>query len=149
MGQPIKPATTPSLPGAMSTRTDGGVASKQAQRYISGMPNYGDGQDMMNLQAQAPMAATPDVKPMSAADITQGVEQPAQQAAPIDMSQLPKLTDPSQRPWENVTTPHPIQTNQDVQAQYQSARSLIASMANSPTASPMMKYLGQRIGQAF
>ena len=55
MPQAEKPSTTPSLPGALSRRTDGGVASKQAQRYISGMPNYGDGQDMANLQAQAPV----------------------------------------------------------------------------------------------
>jgi len=149
MPQANKPATTPSLPGALSTRTDGGVASKQAQRYISGMPNYGDGQDLANLQAQAPMAATPDVKPMPTADIASAAQQAPQASMPMDTSSLPSLTGPSERPWEHVTTPHPIQQNPDVQGQYQSAKTLIASMASSPTASPMMKYLGERIGQAF
>ena len=58
MPQAAKPAVA-SGPGALSQRTDGGVASKQAQRYMSGMPNYGDGQELANLQAQAPLAATP------------------------------------------------------------------------------------------
>ena len=61
MPQPAKPAVV-SLPGRLSSRTDGGVASKQAQRYIAGMPNYGDGQEMMDLQSMAPMAATPSPK---------------------------------------------------------------------------------------
>lgn len=152
MPQAEKPATTPSLPGALSTRTDGGVASKQAQRYISGMPNYGDGQDLANLQAQAPMAATPDVKPMSVSDIASAAaqgQQAPQGPTPVDTSSLPSLTGPSQRPWEHVTTPHPIQQNPDVQGQYESAKTLITSMASSPSASPMMKFLGERIGQAF
>jgi hypothetical protein len=148
MPAPEKPATTPSLPGANSTRTDGGIASKQAQRYISGMPNYGDGAEMMNLQAQAPMAATPDVKPMPAADIAQaGQSQPAPTPAPQEP--LPSLTGISNRPWEHVTTPHPIQTNADVQGQYQTAYSLFNNMASQPDASPTMRYLAERIGQAF
>ena len=103
MPQANKPATTPSLPGKLATRTDGGIASKQAQRYISGMPNYGDGQDMMNLQAQAPMASTPDAKPMSPADMAASPDQGQPQG--VDTSHLPNLMDPSQRPWEHVTTP--------------------------------------------
>jgi hypothetical protein len=143
MPAPEKPATTPSLPGKLATRTDGGIASKQAQRYISGMPNYGDGADMMNLQAQAPMAATPDVKPLSASEIA-----PAQQAQPAQQP-LPTLEGMSARPWEHVTTPHPIQSNPDVQGQYQTAYNLFNTMAARPEASPMMKYLAERIGQAF
>ena len=105
MPQANKPATTPSLPGKLATRTDGGVASKQAQRYISGMPNYGDGQDLANLQAQAPMSATPDAKPMSEADMAAAGSSSQSQAMGVDTSHLPSLTDPSQRPWEHVTTP--------------------------------------------
>ena len=98
MPAPQKPATTPSLPGALSTRTDGpgSIASKQAQRYISGMPNYGDGQDMINLQAQAPMSATrlggnaPAPSALAAA-AQQGAQQPqqggmAQQVTPLIFS---------------------------------------------------------------
>ena len=92
MPQANKPALT-SGPGAMSRRTDGGPASKQAQRYISGMPNYGDGQELADLQASAPLSASPT--PGSAAPATGG-EQPAmQQPVPIDA--------PSQRPGEPVT----------------------------------------------
>ena len=132
-------------------RTDGGAGSKQSIAYISGMPNYGDGQDLTNLQGSAPMAATPNVKPMSTADIAQAAQQgqqPAQQG-PVDISTLPKLTDPSQRPWEHITTPHPVQQTGDIQGQYQTAYSLFQSMATAPNASPTMKYLAQRIGQAF
>lgn len=143
MPQADKPATTPSLPGKLATRTDGGIASKQSARYIAGMPNYGDGQDLMNLQAQAPMAAEPAVlSPELGAGIA------AKQQMP-DLSTLPSLTGPSTRPWEHVATPHPVQTSGDVQGQYQSANQLFQVMAAKPDASPTMKYLAQRIGQAF
>ena len=78
MPQAEKPAMF-SGPGAMSQRTDGGPASKQAQRYISGMPNYGDGQQLMDLQASAPMASTPGPKAPSKTAITQA----AQTAGPM------------------------------------------------------------------
>ena len=113
MPQADKPATTPSLPGALSTRTDGGVASKQAQRYISGMPNYGDGQELANLQAQAPMAATPDALAMPQSAIDQAASQQPQQNMGVDTSALPKLTDPSNRPWEHVTTPGNVNQQPD------------------------------------
>jgi hypothetical protein len=91
MPQAKKPAMT-SGPGAMSRRTDGGPASKQAVRYVSGMPNYGDGQELADLQASAPMSSSPT--PGSPAPAMQGstaMEQPV----PIDA--------PSQRPGEPVT----------------------------------------------
>ena len=50
-------------PGSMSQRTDGGPASKQAARYMAG-GEYGDG-GLMDIQTAAPMAATPDAKPMN------------------------------------------------------------------------------------
>ena len=71
---PSKPATQ-SGPGALSQRTDGGPASKQAARYIAG-GNYGDGQELMNIQTSAPMAATPETaKPTSASQIQEAVPQ--------------------------------------------------------------------------
>jgi hypothetical protein len=146
MPAPKKPATTPSLPGAQSTRTDGGIADKQVQRAITGMPNYGDGQELADLQAAAPLAATPSAKPMTKGQVAQATTQsPATGQQP--QAPLPKLFDPSQRPWEPVTTPANL--TQDVEGQYQTAYSLFNSMASRPDASPSMKYLAQRIGQAF
>jgi len=78
-------------PGAMSQRTDGGPASKQAARYMAG-GDYGDGTDMMNIQQGAPMAATPTIGATGGAA--------AQQPIPINA--------PSQRPGEPVTTGAPI-----------------------------------------
>ena len=146
MPQAKKPATTPSLPGAQSTRTDGGIADKQVQRAITGMPNYGDAQDLANLQAAAPLAATPSAKPMSKGQIAQAA-QSAPQGQPAPTMQLPKLTDMSQRPWEPVTTPAVV--SPDISGQYQTAYSLFNSMASRPDASPAMKYLAERIKQAY
>jgi hypothetical protein len=62
-------------PGSLSQRTDGGPASKQAARYIAG-GNYGEGQEMMDIQTSAPMAATPETaKPTSASQIQEAVPQ--------------------------------------------------------------------------
>jgi hypothetical protein len=96
--QANKPAMT-SGPGAMSRRTDGGPASKQAIRYVSNMPAYGDAQQLMDMQAAAPMAKTnvqPTASPSQVAQAAQsGVPQQGQQVIPIDA--------PSQRPGEPVT----------------------------------------------
>ena len=102
MPQAKKPAMT-SGPGSMSRRTDGGPASKQATRYISGMPNYGDGQELQSLQASAPMEAAPQTP--AGPEVTAQPQDQSQQAGPVDTSGLPGLTDPSARPWEHVTTP--------------------------------------------
>lgn len=64
---PSKPAPV-SGPGAMSKRTDG-----QPARYVSGMP-YGDGQELMTTQQQAPMAgggAAPQMGPGQMASLSQ------------------------------------------------------------------------------
>lgn len=97
MPQAAKPALI-SGPGAMSQRTDGGPASKQAQRYISGMPNYGDAQELMDLQASAPMAKAQTPTPTQSQQMVgQPQGQQMQQASPISMLA------PSQRPNEPVT----------------------------------------------
>ena len=91
MPQANKPAMT-SGPGAMSRRTDGGPASKQAVRYVSGMPNYGDGQELADLQASAPMSKTD----MPAVTSPTGELTPrGQRVIPIDA--------PSENPGEPVT----------------------------------------------
>jgi len=104
MPQANKPAMT-SGPGALSRRTDGGPASKQAQRYISGMPNYGDGQELANLQASAPMAQAQSAKPMPQAAIAAAAAQGGQSAMP-QPAQGPQVTPldvPSQMPNQPVT----------------------------------------------
>ena len=134
MPQAAKPSTTPSLPGAMSRRTDCGVASKQAQRYISGMPNYGDGQDLANLQAQAPMSAsgTPGNMP---APVAGGEPAQGPTAIPIDA--------PTQRPGEPVTAgaasgpgpgPEILPGTPQAQTQgFQNALALLNSLGDSAT----------------
>lgn len=54
---PSSPAPV-SGPGALSKRTDGGPGGKQPVRDVVGLP-YGDGQVLQQIQAAAPMAASP------------------------------------------------------------------------------------------
>jgi len=103
MATPAKPGTTPSLPGAMSTRTDGGPASKQAIRYAAGEPGA---EDFTNLQAQAPMASTPNTKGMTPSQIQAAAVQGGQQSAMPQQGQGPQATTldmPSQLPGQPVT----------------------------------------------
>ena len=78
MATPVKPGTTPSLPGAMSTRTDGGPASKQAIRYAAGEPGA---EDFVNLQRQAALAKTPGAKSMTPSQVAQAASQGGEQSA--------------------------------------------------------------------
>jgi len=145
---PNNPAVQ-SGPGSMSQRTDGGPASKQAARYMAG-GEYGDG-GLMDIQTAAPMAATPDVKISSPNQIAQAPMAP-------EKPQVTPLTAPSARPYEPVTTgvdigagagSEVLPNRAQLQGQYQSAYELFNQLASSPTASPTMKYLAQRIGQVF
>jgi hypothetical protein len=160
MATPANPGMTPSLPGAMSTRTDGGPASKQAVRYAAGEPGA---EDFTNLQRQAPMAKTPGVKSMPPSQIAQaaaqGQGQPAQMAGPVPnpISPIP-LGAPTQNPNEPVTNgaaagpgagPEALILPNQVQSQYENAYQMFQQMASNPNASPAMKYLAQRIGQGF
>lgn len=86
--KPTSPAPT-SGPGAMSRRTDGGPGQKP--RYMSG-GDYGDGQDMMDLQQSATMAAAPETSRPSRSR--------SRQSPP---PQPPSLTDPTDRPNEPLT----------------------------------------------
>ena len=157
MPQAAKPSTTPSLPGSMSSRTDGGVASKQAQRYISGMPSYGDGQDLANLQAQAPMSASGvQAQKMTPSQIAQAASNGQSQAQQAQMNVTP-LSAPTQRPNEPVTAGsplgagpgpealgiHPAQTMQTGQ----SAKSLVQTLASHPDASPELQQLATALGK--
>jgi hypothetical protein len=88
-------------------RTDGGAGSKQALRYVSGMPNYGDASDLMDLQASAPMASspTPGAGPAPAAggEPAQQAAQPIAIDAPHDPN-APMPTEPFQAPKQLQTT---------------------------------------------
>jgi len=159
MGEPIKPGTTPSLPGAMSTRTDGGPASKQAIRYAAGEPGA---EDFVNLQRQAPLAKTQTAKPMAKSQIVQAAEANAQlqqspQPVPNPVQAIP-LGAPTQNPMEPVTNGAPIGAGagsealilpNPIQAQYENAYQMFNQMAANPDASPALKYLAMRIGQGF
>ena len=162
MATPDKPGTTPSLPGAMSTRTDGGPASKQAIRYAAGEPGA---EDFVNLQQQAPLAKTSDVKGMSKSQIAQAAAQMQQQGQtqtqpePVQNPVTPiPLGAPTQNPSEPVTNgaaagagagPEALILPNQVQSQYENAYQMFNQMAASADASPGMKYLAQRIGQGF
>ena len=157
MPQAEKPSTTPSLPGALSRRTDGGVASKQAQRYISGMPNYGDGQDMANLQAQAPMSASSiQGQKMTPSQITQAASNGQSQGQAQQMPVTP-LTAPTQRPNEPVTAGSPLGAGpgpealgihpSQVMQGGQSAKSLVQTLASHPDASPELQQLASALGK--
>jgi hypothetical protein len=156
MPQANKPAMS-SGPGALSQRTDGGPASKQAQRYISGMPNYGDGQDLALLQKQAPMSASPSPKAATPAQVRNAVSQGQQQQGQ-PQQQITPLFAPTQRPDEPVTAgadsgPGPGSAalnlpSPDI-AQYQTAKQGIQSMASNPNSSPALKALAARFNQVY
>jgi len=163
MPQASKPSTTPSLPGAMARRTDGGVASKQAARYISGMPNYGDGQDLANLQAQAPLSASGSPKPASKTAINAAAMQSAQpqqqgpNPAQMMQSQVTPLLAPTQRPDEPVTHGAAMGPGSgpevlgfqpgQMQPTGQSAKQIVQSLALHPDASPELKNLANLLGK--
>jgi hypothetical protein len=91
--QPSNPAPV-SGPGALSQRTDG-----QGARYMAG-GEYGEGQEMMDLQTSAPMAKTETVtaRPRAARG----------QAAAPEMARPTPLFAPSERPDEPITAGAPF-----------------------------------------
>lgn len=93
--RPTNPAPT-SGPGALSRRTDGGPGSKQAARYVAGMP-YGEGADFLDIQNMAPMAAAQRTPSASAEGSA-----PSQLAAAGGSPVIP-LNAPTQMPGVPVT----------------------------------------------
>ena len=79
--RPEHPAAV-SGPGKFSQRTDGGPGDSQPIRYVPGM-DYGGGQELMDIQAGAPMAADsgPSVIPFHAP--TQRPDEPVTHGAPV------------------------------------------------------------------
>jgi hypothetical protein len=135
----------------MSRRTDGGPASKQAIRYISNMPAYGDAQQLMDMQASAPMAKT------NVASSQPQVNVPANQSAQASFAQqaLTPLTAPTQRPNEPVTAgaasgpgPGPdILGNLPIVMGGSTARQTVQALASKPDASPELQHLAAQLGQ--
>lgn len=68
--QPSNPAPV-SGPGALSRRTDGGPGDKQPVRVPTG-GSYGDATQLMNLQQQAPLGASPGGEGMDLAALLGG-----------------------------------------------------------------------------
>ena len=141
--QPEKPAVQ-SGPGALSQRTDGGPASKQAARYVAG-GDYGDG-GLMGIQQGAPMSATPAPRPMP---VQSG--QPDQRQS----SQVIPLNAPTQRPDEPVTAgaasgagpgPEVLRLAPHEQMGGQSAKQVIQGLAAHPDAAPELKTLNTILG---
>ena len=159
MPQANKPAMT-SGPGALSQRTDGGPASKQAIRYVSGMPSYGDAQALMDAQAAAPMAKTnipPKSAPASSMQPQQAIAPSAGNGQPIQPAVTP-LTAPTAKPLEPVTAgaasglgpgPEVLNLSNTDVTQYQTAKEQIQAMASSPSASPALRALAQRFNQVY
>lgn len=105
--RPSSPAPV-SGPGALSRRTDG-----QGAKYISG-GEYGEGQEMMDLQTSAPMSKAPAPPRPSR---SRGAGQIVQE----EMRPTP-LFAPTERPDEPITAgapfgpgPGPVQTSQPAQ----------------------------------
>lgn len=124
---PENPAVQ-SGPGSMSQRTDGGPASKQAARYMAG-GNYGEGQEMMDIQTSAPMAATPDVSPASASQMQEAMPQTA----------IP-FNAPTQYPDEPgdaviATTQSPINADENFRASIAMYMPALAFIADRPETS--------------
>lgn len=91
MRRPASPAPV-SGPGALSQRTDG-----QGARYIAG-GEYGEGQEMMDLQTSAPMSKAPAApRPRT-----------GRQVVSKEMTPPTPLFAPTQRPDEPITAGAPF-----------------------------------------
>ena len=91
--RPSSPAPV-SGPGALSRRTDG-----QGARYMAG-GQYGEGQEMMDLQTSAPMSKAP-------APPRPSRSRPARQVVQEEMRPTP-LFAPTERPDEPITAGAPF-----------------------------------------
>jgi hypothetical protein len=111
--RPSNPAPV-SGPGAMSQRTDTG----QGARYMAG-GEYGEGQEMMDLQTSAPMSKAPEVRPSRG------------RAAQVPAPQGPGVTPlfaPTERPDEPITAGAPFGPGPGPQAQQRPAGRLAETL---------------------
>jgi hypothetical protein len=92
MRRPTNPAPV-SGPGSLSRRTDG-----QGAKYMAG-GEYGEGQEMMDLQTSAPMAKSPEVRPRARS---------GRQVVSEEMARPTPLFAPTERPDEPITAGAPF-----------------------------------------
>jgi len=134
----MRPTAPQNNPANVSATGGAGTSGTQAAKYIPGLP-YGEGQATMQQQMSAPMAG------------------PNKTPAP-SMPPLTALTAPTERPDEPLTHgmdfgPGPgtevlnLPTNNSIQ--YQNARDTVQSVAAQEDASPMIRYLADKIGQQY
>ena len=128
-------------PGPFAKRTD--LQFKPDQ--------YGQGVEMAQQIAGAPLAKSPDVRGATNTEVRQAAQQAVQEP-------LISLYAPTQRPNEPITHgidfgpgggSNVLSMHDPVQAQYASAYELIKTLAANPDASPTLQYLAQRIQQGF
>ena len=152
MGEPIKPGTTPSLPGALSTRTDGGPAAKQAIRYAAGEPGA---ENFYNLQSQAPLSASGQMPKPSAAGVRNAAMGEAQTPGQPGLTATPLLT-PNMNSTMPFTSGNPLGAGPgleslglvpNAQMGGVSARNTVQAAASRPDASPELQHLAAQLGQ--
>lgn len=127
-------------PMNVSANGGNGQSGTQGATYIPGLPQ-GQGEATYRMQSQAPMAgpATPPPAPT------------------LNLPPVPGIASPTARPQEDIMHGSPIGPGANqvanlpnpVEAQYQTAKDVIQGLGSSEDASPMMKYLAQRIGNRF
>lgn len=115
------------------------------------MPNYGDGQQVMDIQGGAPMAAAPANPTLQPLTSSAGDGQTVQPA-------VTPLTAPSQRAFEPVSAgaalgpgagPEALNLGAPDITQYQTVKEGLQAYAAHPDASPAAKFLAQRANQVY
>jgi len=149
--KPTNPAPV-SGPGSLSQRTDGGpgdpTMATQPAQYVSGLP-WGQGQELLNTQQSADLAAAPDIEQTR---MPQGTA-----SAAATQSMVP-LNAPTQMPDVPVTDGVDAGEGRGMAAlglpsqeitNYTTAKDMITSLASNPNSSPQLKYLAQQIGRQY
>lgn len=88
-----RPTAPQNNPMKVNGRGGNGQSGTQAAKYVSGLP-YGEGQELMNIQQSAPLAAAPSIEQAST---------PSGLASAAASQPIIPLNAPSQRPDEPVT----------------------------------------------
>ena len=88
-----RPSAPQNNPMNVNGRGGNGQSGTQAAKYVSGLP-YGEGQELMNIQQSAPLAAAPSIEQ---------TRTPSGLASAAASQPIIPLNAPSQRPDEPVT----------------------------------------------
>lgn len=136
----FRPTAPQNNPMNINPMGGNGQSGTQGAKYIPGLPQ-GQGEATYKMQSQAPMAG-PETPPP---------------APVLNLPPITEITAPTSRLQEDImhgsqlgpgatsisNLPNPVQ------AQYQSAKDVIQSLGSAEDASPMMKYLAQRVGNKY